>query len=103
MIDDKRRLQRLRIITLALNTNTRSLQSKHKMSEDEKLITDGTTDIVSSDGWVIQTSKPRRLAPQCTISRQDLGADNTKSKSSAQETLQALRTRGFYYLKYTFE
>lgn len=62
-------------------------------SEENSAPIEGTAEGASSDGWMIQTSKPRRLAPQCTLSRQDLGADNTKSKISAQETLQSLRVR----------
>ena len=47
----------------------------------------------NSDGWTVQSSKPRRLAPQWTLSRQDLGADNIKSKSINIDTT-ASKTRG---------
>ena len=83
---------------------------------DEKMETSKHDDCTTSDGWTVQTSKPRRLAPQWTLSRQDLGADNAKSRAATHETLISLKTRGciktyifrqyfkfyFYFKSYNF-
>lgn len=56
-------------------------------SSSDKIDGDG------SDGWTVQTAKPRRLAPQWTLSRQDLGADSVKNRAALVETISSLRTR----------
>ena len=65
-------------------------------SFDKKDFSENKEDGASSDGWTIQTSKPRRLAPQWTLSRQDLGADSVKSRAAVQETISSLKTRGSF-------
>jgi hypothetical protein len=61
-----------------------------EFNSDEKI--DSSKD-ENFDGWTVQSSKPRRLAPQWTLSRQDLGADNIKSKSINIDTTTS-KTRG---------
>lgn len=36
--------------------------------------------------WTVQSTKPRRLVPQFSLSRQDLGSDSSRSKPVVAET-----------------
>ena len=59
----------------------------------------GKNETQTEDGWTVQSSKPRRLAPQWSLKREDMGPDSLKSKAAAsQETLTSLRMRGKHQL-----
>jgi len=52
------------------------------------------TNTEAIEEWTVQEKKARRLAPQFTLSRQDLGADSPKSKA-AQETATKKKVKRF--------
>jgi hypothetical protein len=55
-----------------------------------------TTNDEGAGAWTVQSStKTRRLAPQFTLSKQDLGADSPRNRAATQETVLSTKKKGW--------
>ena len=69
-----------------------------KASENgaDGVIVASTTNDESAGAWTVQSStKTRRLAPQFTLSKQDLGADSPRNRAAVQDTVLSTKKKGW--------
>ena len=80
----------------AASTELKTEGDKSASSESSTVASSGASGGDGEDSsWTVQSSaKPRRLVPQYSISRQDLGAENDKNKAAAE----VAKKKGTYYI-----